>query len=137
MENTEREYKYVTVEYMIDPRQQKALEELLPCFQNYSGTEGSRPFQNWTIDDVFKSIMLNGSKFVIADKIQNMQIMQGLIKWEDKVENDFRTMEERRMLEISKESVINKLRDNKEKIELEKSRDVDKEYIEIQNEQVV
>ena len=77
------------------------------------------------------------SKFVIAEKIQEMQFRQGLIKWEDRVKRDFRTMEERKILEETKESVINKLHDKKEEIELSQSDDADKKYIEKENEQVI
>jgi len=128
MENTQSEYKYVTVEYQLDPRQQKALEELLPYFLDYPGTDGSRPFQNWTIENLFQTIMLTGSKFVIADKIQDMQIREGLIEWEDRIKNDFRTMEERKQLGSEKGSVINKLHNHEAKIG--KSHDIDREQIE-------
>ena len=52
--NNREEYKFVKVEYILDSRQQKALEELLPFFQNYIGPEKNRPFKDWTIEKLFQ-----------------------------------------------------------------------------------
>lgn len=90
------EYKFVSVKFMLDPREQKAIEELLPYYQQYKAPDSSRPFEKWTVEDVFRTIMETGSKFVIADKIQSEQFRQGLIGWEDREKDGFKTMEERR-----------------------------------------
>ena len=90
------EYKFFTVKFMLDPREQKAIEELLPHYQQYKAEDGSRPFEKWTTEDVFRTIMETGSKFVIADKIQFEQVRQGLIDWDDREKDGFKTMEERR-----------------------------------------
>lgn len=95
-EQKKEEYKFFTVKFMLDPREQKALEELLPYYQQYKAEDSSRPFEKWTVEDVFRTIMETGSKFVIADKIQFEQFRQGLIDWDDREKDGFKTIEERR-----------------------------------------
>lgn len=90
------DYKKFAVTFYLDEREQKALEELLPFYQNYIAEDGSRPCSEWTIENVFQSVMELGSTHIIAKKIQEMQFRQELITWDQMVENGFKTMEERR-----------------------------------------
>lgn len=90
------EYKTFTVNYLLDEREQQALEELLPYWQQYTNEKNERPFKDWKVEDVFKATMEIGSKYTIADKLQNEQLRQGLIEWEEREKDGFKTVEERK-----------------------------------------
>lgn len=91
--------KKITVEFDIDEKQEAALAELLPYWQQYrSEWDGDRPFEKYTIEDVFKRIMEIGSCHTIWDKIEDEQLRQGLIsteEWRDKEQLTIAEREER------------------------------------------
>ena len=89
-------HRYMQVEYLLEEREVKALEELLAAYQKYEMEDGSKPFKEWTVEKVFQTIMETGSSFVISDKIQSAQAQMGLIEWDETEEEGFLTMEERR-----------------------------------------
>lgn len=84
------------VRYTLDDREIEALEELLPYWQQYEN-EGERPFENWTIENVFQAIMQLGSKHDIARRIQEEQYRQGIIEHSQMLKpgEGFKTMKER------------------------------------------
>ena len=89
-------HKGFTASYLLDEREQQALEELLPYWQQYTNDKNERPFKDWKAEDVFKIIMEVGNKHIIAEKLQDEQFRQGLITWEERQKDGFMTMEERR-----------------------------------------
>ncbi len=95
MAGTHEEYKYLTVQYMLGEREQAALEELLPYWQQYEGNDGSFPFKDWTITNLFQSVMEIGCKFMIHKQLVNEQFRQGLIDVGQLTE-EFKTMQERK-----------------------------------------
>ena len=50
-------YRKMTVEYILDDREIEALEELLGKWQQYKGKDGSQPFADWKLEDLFQAIM--------------------------------------------------------------------------------
>lgn len=96
MSKVEKNYKYLTVRYILDAREIQAIEELLTHYQNYEDEGGSRPFAEWTIEKMFQAVMELGAKRVISEKIQEMQFRQGLIDYKEMLKDGFKTMEERR-----------------------------------------
>lgn len=90
-------YRQVAVEFTINERQQKALEELLPYWQQYTGEDGDNPFKDWTIDDLFNIMMQTGISKVISAKIKEHQFRQGMIDSEELINGEpFYLMEERK-----------------------------------------
>lgn len=126
-------YKDFTVNYLLDEREQKALEELLPYFQNCVTKDGKKIFEKWTVENVFDSIMTQGCHAYIAQRIQYTQLMQGLIEYEDFVKDGFKTMEEIKNHE-RKESAINKLNTYKSESKQDKNVTLDFEKLLKQNE---
>lgn len=90
------EYKTFTVNYELDEREQQALEELLPYWQQYTNDKNERPFKDWTVANVFQIVMETGCKHIIARNLQDEQFRQGLITWKERELEVFRTMEERK-----------------------------------------
>lgn len=72
------ETKRMKVEYLLDENEVQALEELLPYYQNYI-SDGKKPFEKWTIENLFQFIMEVGSKGTISEHIKNEQIRQNII----------------------------------------------------------
>lgn len=46
-----------TVKYDLTEKEEAALRELLPNYQQYISAGGSRPFEKYTLADVFQSLM--------------------------------------------------------------------------------
>ena len=59
-----------TVKYDLTEKEEAALRELLPNYQQYISAGGSRPFENYTLEDVFQSLMYIGSRHTIWRQIR-------------------------------------------------------------------
>lgn len=68
-----------TVKYDLTEKEEEALRELLPCYQQYIAKDGSRPFEKYTLADVFQSLMYIGSRHTIWRHIKEEQFRQNLI----------------------------------------------------------
>ena len=68
-----------TVKYDLTEKEEAALRELLPNYQQYISAGGSRPFENYTLADVFQSLMYIGSRHTIWRHIKEEQFRQNLI----------------------------------------------------------
>lgn len=68
-----------TVKYDLTEKEEEALRELLPCYQQYIAKDGSRPFEKYTMADVFQSLMYIGSRHTIWRHIKEEQFRQNLI----------------------------------------------------------
>jgi hypothetical protein len=73
-------YRKMTVEYILDDREIEALEELLGKWQQYKGKDGSQPFEDWKLEDLFQAIMQYGCKYDISKHIKTDQYRHELIK---------------------------------------------------------
>lgn len=51
--------KQIIVTYLINDKQEKQLEDLLPYWQN-TMLAGKKPFENWTTERLFQTIMETG-----------------------------------------------------------------------------
>ncbi len=72
-------YMELSVKYLLNEREQKALEELLPYWQEYRDMDGSRPFQDWTIKELFQHVMTLDTEHVKSKQIKEFQFRQGMI----------------------------------------------------------
>ena len=89
-------YRKMTVEYILDDREIEALEELLEKWQQYKGKDGSQPFEDWKLEDLFQAIMQYGCKYDISKHIKTDQYRHELIEVEELCSSDqFRTRSER------------------------------------------
>lgn len=89
-------YRKMTVEYILDDREIEALEELLGKWQQYKGKDGSQPFEDWKLEDLFQAIMQYGCKYDISKHIKTDQYRHELIEVEELCSIDpFRTRSER------------------------------------------
>ena len=89
-------YRKMTVEYILDDREIEALEELLGKWQQYKGKDGSQPFEDWKLEDLFQAIMQYGCKYDISKHIKTDQYRHELIEVEELDSSDpFRTRSER------------------------------------------
>lgn len=68
-----------TVKYDLTEKEEEALRELLSCYQQYIAKDGSRPFEKYTLADVFQSLMYIGSRHTIWRHIKEEQFRQNLI----------------------------------------------------------
>ena len=68
-----------TVKYDLTEKEEAALRELLPYYQQYIAKDGSRPFEKYTLADVFQSLMYIGSRHTIWRHIKEEQFRQNLI----------------------------------------------------------
>lgn len=73
-------YRKMTVEYILDDREIEALEELLGKWQQYKGKDGSQPFEDWKLEDLFQAIMQYGCKYDISKHIKTDQYRHELIE---------------------------------------------------------
>ena len=64
-------YRKMTVEYILDDREIEALEELLGKWQQYKGKDGSQPFEDWKLEDLFQAIMQYGCRRNRMKKVGN------------------------------------------------------------------
>lgn len=89
-------YRKMTVEYILDDREIEALEELLGKWQQYKGKDGSQPFEDWKLEDLFQAIMQYGCKYDISKHIKTDQYRHELIEVEELCSSDsLRTRSER------------------------------------------
>ena len=84
-----------TVKYDLTEREEAALLELLPCYQQYIAKDGSRPFEDYTLEDVFQSIMYIGSRRTIWEHIKEGQAMNKLISIDQLLDRQYLTIAER------------------------------------------
>lgn len=84
-----------TVKYDLTEREEEALRELLPCYQQYIAKDGSRPFENYTLADVFQSLMYIGSWHTIWRHIKETQFREKLISIDQLIDNQYLTIAER------------------------------------------
>lgn len=89
--------KEIEVKFCINDQQEAALLELLVHFQQYENKEtGSRPFADWTLEDLFKAVIQAGSMSTIWRHIKNAQYMNGLITGAELVDDQNMTVAERK-----------------------------------------
>ena len=84
-----------TVKYDLTEREEEALREILPCYQQYIAKDGSRPFENYTLEDAFQSLMYIGSRRTIWSHIKEGQAMNKLISIDQLLDNQYLTIAER------------------------------------------
>lgn len=64
--------------------------------QQYKGKDGSQPFEDWKLEDLFQAIMQYGCKYDISKHIKTDQYRHELIEVEELCSSDpFRTRSER------------------------------------------
>ena len=84
-----------TVKYDLTEKEEAALRELLPNYQQYISAGGSRPFENYTLEDVFQSLMYIGSRHTIWRHIKEEQFRQNLIGTDQLIDDQYLTIAER------------------------------------------
>ena len=84
-----------TVKYDLTEKEEAALRELLPHYQQYIAKDGSRPFENYTLADVFQSLMYIGSRYTIWRHIKEEQYRQNLISVNQMLDYQYLTIAER------------------------------------------
>ena len=84
-----------TVKYDLTEKEEAALRELLPNYQQYISAGGNRPFENYTLEDVFQSLMYIGSRHTIWRHIKEEQFRQNLIDIDQLIDDKYLTMAER------------------------------------------
>lgn len=85
-----------TVKYDLTEKEEAALRELLPCYQQYIAKDGSRPFEKYTLADVFQSLMYIGSRHTIWRHIKEEQFRQNLIDIDQLIDDKYLTIAERK-----------------------------------------
>lgn len=86
----------VNIEHLVTDREQEALKELLPHYKNYVNPQGGRPFENWTIEDLYQALTQSGDSDSTSRNIKREQYAQGLIKTEEYLSSEkFRLKAER------------------------------------------
>lgn len=84
-----------TVKYDLTEKEEEALRELLPCYQQYIAKDGSRPFEKYTLTEVFQSLMYIGSRHTIWRRIKEEQFRQNLIDIDQLIDDKYLTIAER------------------------------------------
>ena len=84
-----------TVKYDLTEKEEAALRELLPNYQQYIAKDGSRPFEKYTLADVFQSLMYIGSRNTIWRHIKEEQFRQNLIDIDQLIDDKYLTIAER------------------------------------------
>lgn len=84
-----------TVKYDLTEKEEAALRELLPNYQQYISAGGNRPFEKYTLADVFQSLMYIGSRHTIWRHIKEEQFRQNLIDIDQLIDDKYLTMAER------------------------------------------
>lgn len=84
-----------TVKYDLTEKEEAALRELLPNYQQYISAGGRRPFENYTLEDVFQSLMYIGSRHTIWRQIKEEQFRQNLIDIDQLIDDKYLTIAER------------------------------------------
>lgn len=84
-----------TVKYDLTEKEEAALRELLSNYQQYISAGGSRPFENYTLEDVFQSLMYIGSRHTIWRQIKEEQFRQNLIDIDQLIDDKYLTIAER------------------------------------------
>lgn len=100
-ENTEStEYKTksvakITVEFNLTQHHVDAIDELLEEYRKYESKEdGSRPFANYSIEDVFRMIMEVGSYRDIDNHIVGAQFRRKMITIDQLISSGMKTVAE-------------------------------------------
>lgn len=73
-----KEYKTVSVDFLLDSEMVARLEESLPFWQSYQSQDGSYPFSGWSVEDLFRIMMEEGSTPYIKSKIHYYRWRAGL-----------------------------------------------------------
>lgn len=84
-----------TVKYDLTEKEE-ALRELLPHYRQYIAKDGSRPFENYTLEDAFQSLMYIGSRHTIWRHIKEEQFRQNLIDIDQLIDDKYLTIAERK-----------------------------------------
>jgi hypothetical protein len=84
-----------TVKYDLTEKEEAALRELLPNYRQYISAGGRRPFENYTLEDVFQSLMYIGSRHTIWRQIKEEQFRQNLIDIDQLIDDKYLTIAER------------------------------------------
>lgn len=87
--------KEITIRLDIDEKQEEALRELLPYWQQYEGKDGSRPFENWTIAELLEALVCEGSRHTIWRRIKLDQHRKKLITNNEWIDDKYLTVAER------------------------------------------
>lgn len=87
--------KEITIRLDINEKQEEALRELLPYWQQYEGKDGSRPFENWTIAELLETLVYEGSRHTIWKRIKLNQCRQTLITIDEWLDDKYLTVAER------------------------------------------
>lgn len=74
------DYIEISVRYLLNEDEQKRLAALLPEWQAYAGGDNSFPFKDWTIKELFQSMMEMGSKYSIDKKLKFEEERQAEVK---------------------------------------------------------
>lgn len=83
-------------EYEPDEREIRALEELLPHWQQYESVSGKFPFKNWGIEELFSCLVEIGIKRYVNCIIKEDQYRKEMISLEEYCSHTpFRLKEER------------------------------------------
>ncbi len=87
----------VNVKILIEERELKAIEELLPSWQQYESKEdGTHPFEKWTAENLLQHLLDSRSKNYISECIKSQQLVQGKITIDEFLNRKpFRLKEER------------------------------------------
>lgn len=86
--------KEITIRLDINEKQEEALRELLPYWQQYEN-EGRKPFADWTIEKLLEALMQAGSLHTIWNKIKEDQFRQGMITSKELIDSEYMTAAER------------------------------------------
>lgn len=70
----------VSVTYALGDEEEKRLEALLPHYRNYVSEHGDRPFADWGIEELFETLMCQGSKWDIREKLDSEERRQEAVK---------------------------------------------------------
>lgn len=87
--------KEITIRLDIDEKQEEALRELLPYWQQYEGKDGSKPFEDWTVGELLEEIICEGSRRTIWRRIKLEQRRQNLITSDEWIDGKDLTVKER------------------------------------------
>lgn len=86
--------KEITIKLDVNEKQEEALRELLPHWQQYEN-EGKKPFADYTVEKLFETLMEIGSLHTIWIKIKEEQYRQGMITTDELLDDKHMTIAER------------------------------------------
>jgi hypothetical protein len=88
--------KELTVTLQIDEHKEAALEEIRRVFQEYTAEDGTHPFEEWSLEETFQSVMHTGSNHMIWERIKNAQVNLHMIDFDELVDGKYLTIAERK-----------------------------------------